>query len=309
MRGTVAQGLQMTVLSALRRVLELTRYRGWRLVEALRPWLVPAQPFVAQVEGHRMLLDPHEAYNWRLFKWGMAYAEEYRPFCAMVRPGMTVVDAGANVGVFTLAAARRVGPQGKVIAFDPLPRNYRYVVANTVLNGYGNVVVEQQAVGDRDGEMEINLFGGDNVSVSDEVTGGDGKEPITVPCCRLDTYLREHGVERVDVVKVDVEGAEGAVLEGMTETLKAQKPAVIMEVHPDFLQSVSGSPREVLGRLQALGYRIWHLEGGGRSVAVEDVAAFPVPYDPARRPLNCFRVMALPEESRVFRPSTPGVQS
>jgi len=251
-------------------------------------------PIIAQVEGHAMLLDLHEGYNWRLFKWGMTFAEEFGPFCNIIRPGMTVIDIGANVGVFTLAAAQLVGTAGRVIAFEPLPRNYRYLNANLALNAYENVVVEQMAVTNQDGMLEMHLFGTDNLSVSNLVTGSGGTDMVA--CCRLDTYLRQHGIQQVDLVKIDVEGAEALVLEGMKGFMsQAGFPALVIEVHPDFLETVDSSARSVMKKLGELGYELTYLRRDG-ATRIEDPVAFEYPYDTHRHPLNVFRILAFQSE-------------
>ena len=278
----------------LRALLSLTRHRGWGIAERARPWLIPEGPVEAQVEGSRMLLDLRDAYGWRLYKWGMAYAEEYRTFCSLIGPGDTVLDVGANIGVFTLGAARRAGPTGRVIAFDPVPRNVRYLVANAALNGYCNVHVEPIAVGGHDGELEMTVLGTDSVSVSAAAQGPEGLANTRVRCCRLDSYVRSRGIERVALVKIDVEGAEALVLEGMKDLLASRgRPAVLVEVHPDLLETQGLRPRHVLRMLGDAGYRVYQFDHG-RAVPLADAAAFPVPYDPAKRPLNCFRVLARP---------------
>ena len=79
-------GPRMAVLRALRRLFRLTHYHGWGLVEPFRSRLIPDRPIVARVEGSQMVLDLQMSYNWRLFKWGMDFAEEFRPFCRSVSP-------------------------------------------------------------------------------------------------------------------------------------------------------------------------------------------------------------------------------
>ena len=283
-------------LRLFRWVFRLARNHGWRMIEPLHHRLAPDMPIIAQVEGHAMLLDLHEGYNWRLFKWGMTFAEEFGPFCNIIRPGMTVIDIGANVGVFTLAAARLVGSDGRVVAFEPLARNYRFVMANLALNGYENVVVEQMAVTNQDGTLEMHVFGTDNLSVSNLVTGSSDWQIGEVACCRLDTYLRQTGIQQVDLIKIDVEGAEALVLEGMKGFMsQAGFPALVIEVHPDFLETVDSSAHSVMAKLGELGYELTYLRRDG-ATRIEDPVAFEYPYDTHRHPLNVFRILAFQSE-------------
>jgi FkbM family methyltransferase len=227
-----------------------------------------------------MLLDLDETYNRFLFYRGTQAIEEYGPFCEIIRPGMTVLDVGANIGVFTLAAARLVGPTGRVIAFEPLPRNHRFLMANLALNGYSHVTVERMAVGNRDEPLTINLFGTDNLSFSDTVVRGQ-KATCEVQCCRLDTYLRKHGIDHVDVMKIDIEGAEDFAIEGMSDLFAGGCfPRVIMEVHPEFLASLGRNARSVLTRLHEAGYVMDVLESeSGPRVRIGDIHSFQNPND------------------------------
>ena len=268
--------------------------RGYGPVYAASDRLAPARPVVARVAGQRMALDLRERYNRYLFYREVENVEEYRLFCERIRPGMTVIDVGANIGLFTLAAAHRVGPQGRVFAFEPLARNHRFLVANLALNGYDHAIAEPMAVGDRDGTLEVHLFGSDSTSVSSIVSGPADAATQAVPCCRLDTYLHEHGMERADMVKIDVEGAEGAVLEGMQELLQGKNPpALVVEVHPDFLESVGSTAHRVLHLLAAHGHTLWHLRSDG-AVHIGDIDSFQVSGQAADGGSRRFRVYAQP---------------
>lgn len=285
-------GLRSTLLHLLRALYRAARYRGWRII---RPWheRLARRPIITQVGADLMLLDLQEVYNRFLFYLGTGTIEEYASFCASIRPGMTVVDVGANVGVFTLAAARLAGREGHVIAFEPLERNWRYLVANLALNGYHNVVVEPMAVTDHDGTLQMYAFGKDNLSVSREVAGRE-LQTWSVPSCRLNTYVAQHAIPGVDVIKIDVEGAEAAVLEGMRDLLTARnRPTLVVEIHPDFLLSVGSNAGEVLQRLHSHGYALHHLRRDG-SLPIRDAASFVFPYDATIRPYNRFRILATP---------------
>ena len=187
-----------------------------------------------------MLLDLSAHYNRKLFYLGTGVNEDYQSFCEAIRPGMTIVDVGGNEGLFTLAAARQLGSSGKVIAFEPLPRNYRYIIANLALNGFvdsSRFVVEPLALTNWDGEVELFLGPIGNPSVTTVGQTGTSRKSINVPCYRLDTYLHEKRISQVDLVKIDVEGAEGFVIDGMLDLLRGSRPPVlILEIHQEPLE-------------------------------------------------------------------------
>jgi FkbM family methyltransferase len=187
-----------------------------------------------------------------------------RKVIELVRPGMVCWDVGANVGFYTLLFAELVGPSGKVLAFEPLPRNVDLLRRHVEMNGYRNVRIFPRALADFDGEASFDP--GPNPSMGRIAPSG----PLRVPCARADTLLATGEVEPPDVIKIDVEGAEAAVLRGARQ---------MMERHPVMLLATHGvqAHRECLGLLAAAGYKIRALDGGPGELTNEIVAATVVP--------------------------------
>ncbi|MBE3602072.1 FkbM family methyltransferase [bacterium] len=166
----------------------------------------------------------------------------------LLKPGMTFFDVGANVGFFSVIAARLVGPGGRVVAFEPLPSNARALAHNARLNGFRNVAVRQEALAATNGEAAFLL--------SAEPTWGKlsdaGKPPdqhdgeTTVAVRRLDGVIERDRLPVPDVMKIDVEGAEVDLLAGAERTLRERRPVILMELH--------GTNREIAGKLAALNY-------------------------------------------------------
>ena len=132
-------------------------------------------------------------------------------FLSTLKRGMTVVDIGANIGWYTLLSASRVGPEGKVFAFEPEPENFSVLSRGIKDNSFTNVSAFQNVVSDFNGVAALHLskFSGGH-SIKDDF----GKETIPIQSTRLDNLLHGLGVQDVDVMKVDVEGAEPEVLLG-----------------------------------------------------------------------------------------------
>ncbi len=148
-----------------------------------------------------------------------------------LRPGTVFYDVGANVGFLTVLGARLVGPQGTVYAFEPVASNVGYVNQNCQANGFKQVQVIEKAVSNRSGKGELNLaaYSGGAALASVEAPP-DAAGTQTVDVVTIDDAIARDGLKPPDVVKIDVEGAELEVLQGMVMTAKRHRPVVIVEV-------------------------------------------------------------------------------
>lgn len=162
-------------------------------------------------------------------------------FTQCLEPGMTVLDLGAQVGYFSLLAARRVGPQGRVFAFEPDPRNYAGLRANVHPNGFERVVRPlRKVVADRCGSATFYLAGSSRSSSllvrSDRECDGF----CTVEVTTIDAMPE---LQPVDIVKMDIEGAEPRALAGMAQTLRRNPDLVLfVEVNSSALRAAGTSP-------------------------------------------------------------------
>jgi FkbM family methyltransferase len=174
-------------------------------------------------------------------------------FRRLVSPGATVYDVGANIGFYSLLAARLAGPGGHVHAFEPLPTGARAVERNASLNGLETITVHEAAVGAGESEATLLVVGEASWShLSSTGTHVDtrGEQPVRV--VSIDGLVAD-GLPAPDVVKIDVEGAELEVLDGMERTLREVRPALVIELH-----ETNGA---VADRLESAGYRVENLDG------------------------------------------------
>jgi len=141
---------------------------------------------------------------------GLLEAEDLGLFLSLIQPGMTVFDIGANVGMYTVLAAKRVGAGGRVHAFEPTPQVAEKLRENILLNRLSNVTVQQVAVSDVPGVCTFFLEEECNQN-SLVATAGT---PIQVKAITLDAYLNAVGMTQVDMIKIDIEGAEAKALRG-----------------------------------------------------------------------------------------------
>jgi FkbM family methyltransferase len=149
----------------------------------------------------------------------------------LLAPGTIFFDVGCNVGFFTVLAARLVGPTGSVHAFEPIPHLAASARRNAAVNGLDNVSVHAVAVADHGGQAELLLAehpGGATLSRSDAPPDLAGV--ASVPVVTLDDLVARGQVPPPDVVKIDVEGAEMAVLDGMQAVLHTNRPSLLCEL-------------------------------------------------------------------------------
>ncbi len=171
----------------------------------------------------------------------------------VLREGMVVVDVGSNIGYYVIIEKDLVGPEGMVVAIEPSPSNVRRLRRNIAINGLTGVVVKAGAVGAHDGSGVLNLSHCSNCNTMLDVphpTAG----AVEVEEFQLDTLVESLGLERVDVVRMDIEGYEVVALQGMRNLLREHKPWLIMELHP---VTVGAEPIiEMLQVLATMGYQV-----------------------------------------------------
>jgi FkbM family methyltransferase len=218
--------------------------------------IAPSIQAVGVVHGHQVVFGPgSECYlDMTQGRWepGVTRLVE-----TVVQSGMTVVDGGAHIGYFSLLAARRVGPDGRVYAFEPAPENFDLLARNIALNHYRNVVPVRKAVSDHEG-VEIFFLHPDSVAHSlIAETFGRPRATIQVETTTLDSFFAAQRWPAVHLVKLDIEGAEPAALDGMTDLLARNRGVrLILEFIPYVLRRADRDPRALLATLRNLGFRI-----------------------------------------------------
>jgi len=148
-----------------------------------------------------------------ILKEGIWEASDTHWFVKAVRPGDVVIDAGANIGYYTVLASKLVGPTGRVYAFEPDPTAFEILQRNVRLNGADNVVAEQKALSNANTTLELFIASdnkGDDRIYQPE---GEHRPSIKVPAVRVDDYLKGK-VDHVDLVKIDTQGAEAVIHRG-----------------------------------------------------------------------------------------------
>ena len=178
---------------------------------------------------------------------------------SLLNRGQVVLDIGANRGNYTSFFARKVGPKGRVYAFEPVPETCDELRIRCL--NLDNVCVYQVGLSDVCGPATIHIPGNDFAQASLEIqtdgswAKGDMVRHIAIDLRTLDSWVREVGLERIDFIKIDVEGAEMRFLRGARDTLQTFGPALYMEIERRWQQSFGTTPSDVIKFLGDLGYR------------------------------------------------------
>jgi FkbM family methyltransferase len=149
----------------------------------------------------------------------------------LLKPGATFVDIGANVGFMSVIAARLIGSKGTVFAFEPVPENAHLIRHNASINNFRNIETIEKAVSDMSGSEELYLArhsGGAALKKAGPPPDATGVIPVDVTT--IDLFVATRPMFCPIFVKIDVEGAELAVLKGMSDTLERFKPAIVFEI-------------------------------------------------------------------------------
>jgi FkbM family methyltransferase len=210
--------------------------------------------------GARMRYENPDLISLSVYYLG-TFEPQCMPYVHWLAPrGRTMLDVGANMGLYTLEGAVAVGPSGRVIAIEAMPAHAERVRQNLALNGFQQVQVLNVAVGEAPGEVEIGLPPGGNPGM---YRVGATAGAVRVPVRRIDDLVDECGLDSLDLVKMDIEGSEHRALLGAARTLERFKPAILIELNRETLESCGSSPEAVKEVLESAGYRGWVIAAAG----------------------------------------------
>jgi FkbM family methyltransferase len=220
----------------------------------------------ADLGGYRFRCDLRDVLMREVCLTGRYEPQETILLQELLRPGMTFVDVGANWGYFTLTGAHLVGAGGRVVSVEADPRACRTVDVNVAKNGLSWVTSLGVAASDAEGIVSLSSYemtsnGSSNFGVSNSDALSQAGERFDVPARPLDTVLDEARIAHVDLLKMDIEGAEFRALQGLRRRLSARTiERIILELHPDHLVRQGSSSTMVVQLLRACGYEPWRID-------------------------------------------------
>jgi len=214
-----------------------------------------------------MELDLRQAIERQVYFLGYYYERDVQLLAdAILEPGDTFIDVGANIGFVSLHAARRVGPEGRVIAFEPQKACCERMMKSIRMNQITQIEVHNMGLAERPGTLQLKIMMADTLTtfaIDDEIDGHEVRDRIEVPVARGDDIVRERIVGNL-MLKVDVEGFELYVLRGFEETIERYRPPILIEIVPRFLRRAGVDEFQLFDFFHERGYRGFGVSLTGR---------------------------------------------
>jgi FkbM family methyltransferase len=170
---------------------------------------------------------------------------------SIAKKGMNVIDIGANIGITTVAVAKRIVKKGRLYSFEPTPEYFNILKENIASNGLENVKVYELAVTDQVGRAPFYQKG-----LSSGIVFEEGAEKFEVSTTTIDRFLSEEKIERINLINMDCEGSELLVIKGAKETLSKNKVKIFCEIHHDYLKRLGQSINDLVECLQSLEFQV-----------------------------------------------------
>ena len=234
--------------------------------------------FTERRAGSTWKLTPADYTHHDLFWYGTKDRWEMHHLSKFVSSGSVFIDAGASFGFYAVQIAKRVGPAGRVYAFEPNPDTYKLLTENLALNGINRATAVECALGGTEGRGALATRP-DNSGASTVVEGD------SIALTTLDSFAAKHSLKRLDAIKIDVEGFEERMLTGAAATLRKLAPVIFIEVNPPALAKTGSSPQRVVDLLRSFGYEVFEIHRerltplGGLPSGEDYINVLAIPHD------------------------------
>jgi FkbM family methyltransferase len=235
---------------------------SWRL-----RWLITDRPYIIPFVNNLKISIPKSGSGACIYYRGLSEPETADFILRFLRPGMVLIDVGAHLGEYTLLAAQAVESTGEVHAFEPQVNLFAILSQNVQMNDFNNVILNRSAVSDRPGEIEFEVNDEPSVSsIRKHDAPSKHVKVVKVSCTSLDTYWSNQE-RKIDLIKVDVEGAEKFVFEGAKQLLGLspdEAPTWIFEYSLTGYAGFDYHPSELVELLSNYGYEVWRYSSAGK---------------------------------------------
>ena len=249
-----------------------------RILWRLRWFARSKEPFVIPLGEGLKIEIPKTGSGAAIYYRGFSEPDTADFVQRFLRPGMIMIDVGAHIGEYTLLGAQAVGDSGQVHAFEPQAPIFPILNNNVQLNKLKNVILCQSAVCDYVGELEFEISNEPSMSsIRKHKSFGQGGRIVKVPTTSLNNYWANYS-SKIDLIKVDVEGAEKFVFHGATNLINrsaSDAPTWIFEYGPRAYADFNYKPDELLSFIQSYGYSIWQYSSSKQLYAFDPNAQLP----------------------------------
>ena len=214
---------------------------------------------IINVNGSKLHLVPNdEGISTELALFNVHEPLTTKIISDLLTNGMVCLDIGSNIGYYALLESKKIGPEGKVIAIEPSPINFQYLEKNVQMENADNIETHNFAAGSEDGKLKFLVSTKSNrsrtIPQEETVSPSTNEKIIEVPVKKLDNFLEEIGIKQLDFLRMDVEGFENYVYEGIKNSVKKFKPLIQMEIHKMYLGSEK--TKKFLKELKEDGYDV-----------------------------------------------------
>jgi len=264
--GRFGIGIGRKIIRFLQKAWDPLQRKIWigRVSLPLRNAILANRPVSVSIGGVPVFLLPQGATAGDIWAGVRCESHEVLFILTALKPGMIFFDVGANAGLFTISAAKKIDAKG-VFAFEPCSATCELLTRNLLLNGLTDVNVVQNALGDSVGEgvLQINARGNDGLNTLGQATHPSsqvvGREDVRITT--VDVFMKLQNVPRVDVMKVDIEGAELMMFRGARDLLeRADSPLILYEGFGSLTRGFGYHPVEILWFLESCGYTLFLLD-------------------------------------------------
>jgi FkbM family methyltransferase len=243
-------------------------HRGWKYFRSVLKFVGLLHKDYSKKlhNGYFMAVKPSEHIQQQIFWYGYYEKDAILTWEKFLHNKSVVLDIGANTGYYTITSAA-VAQQ--VYAFEPSTREREMLTHNVERNGFRNVIIQPEAVSDECDQAHLYLSGPDNKGMSGLQTPDNFMGSIEiVVTITLDNWMLSTRPERIDGIKIDVEGAELKVLNGMKQLLLEHAPFIFIEIMSDLLKKFEAVPEDIYRFLEARGYKGYRIKAPGVLISV-----------------------------------------
>jgi len=208
-----------------------------------------------EIHGCKFALKPNDkGISAELLSFGSHEPLSTDLVTSVIKPGMTCIELGSNIGYYAVLESKIVGKNGKVIAIEASPDNYKYLQKNSKLQNFSNMETYNFVLGDHNGEVNFLTKSISNWSriMKDNEKPNPSDSISKLPMKTLDSFLEEKKLDRVDFARMDVEGYEYNIYQGMKKTIEKFKPSLLIEFHLNILGK--SKTKKFLSELKNDGY-------------------------------------------------------